>query len=44
MRKDVTGGQRPRETNQPDDLEDAHNFEPSASEERINEAEDKKPW
>lgn len=44
MRKDVTGGQRPRETNQPDDLESAHNFEPSASEERINEVEAKKEW
>lgn len=44
MRKDVTGGQRPRETSQPDDLDNAHNFEPSASEERINDAEDKKTW
>lgn len=44
MRKDVTGGQRPRETNQSDDLDNAHNFAPSASEERINEAEEKKTW
>jgi hypothetical protein len=45
MKMDVTGGQRPRENEQPDDLDNAHNFEPSASEQRINEAEDeKKTW
>ncbi len=42
MRKDVTGGQRPRETAGPDDLENAHNFEPSPSEQRINAAEERK--
>lgn len=39
MRKDVTGGQRPRESSGPDDLETAHNFQPSTSEQRIIEAD-----
>lgn len=42
MKMDVTGGQRARETEEADDLDDAHNFEPSASEQRINAAEEKK--
>ena len=42
MRMDVTGGQRTRETDTPDDLDSAHNFEPSESEQRMNAAEEKK--